>query len=550
MNQERLLRHYAALMEAVPQSVWVLSADGVVTLLAGSGIRERLWHPDGGTSWMEALHPKDRDWFGRAWRRAAQERTPLDTVVRVRLRSAPDRFRHIKIIAAPVPDEGGAVEWVGTASDAEDHWRLRMREKLLARMAAVPAAHNLSEAFLTTAAAVVPELADAVAIFHVRGEPGPGTGLPGGAAVPAPTGSVGLAPGLPSLHPLDGEILWGEASRRVIESQEARLLTFPPGEPPEDGLSDAAVRWLRKARATSVALLPVVVDGRAVALATTTTCRGNPPPDEADLQLLRDVFQQMSGPLRRTMELQSIRDRALALQQSFLTPPQTVDGLTITALYHPADSAAEIGGDWYDAVRLCADALALSIGDIAGHDLDAATAMGRVNSLLRGLAYDSGPAANPAITLSRLDRIVQALDGPSMITVVHAVIRRLAPTIWRVTLSSAGHPPPLLIPRDAPPRYLHDLAAPDPPLCVTDALTRTDLHTVIREGDALVFYTDGLVETPGTDIGDSLERLRERTEALVRAGVPLATLIRKLLPPVQNRRDDIAVIALQARSEP
>ncbi len=58
------------------------------------------------------------------------------------------------------------------------------------------------------------------------------------------------------------------------------------------------------------------------------------------------------------------------------------------------------------------------------------------------------------------------------------------------------------------------------------------------------------METPGTDIGDSLERLRERTEALVRAGVPLATLIRKLLPPVQNRRDDIAVIALQARSEP
>ncbi|MFT9668607.1 SpoIIE family protein phosphatase, partial [Streptomyces rhizosphaericola] len=96
----------------------------------------------------------------------------------------------------------------------------------------------------------------------------------------------------------------------------------------------------------------------------------------------------------------------------------------------------------------------------------------------------------------------------------------------------------------------HDLTAPDPPLCVTDTLTRTDLHTVIREGDTLVFYTDGLVETPGADIGDSLERLRERTEALVRAGVPLATLIRKLLPPVRDRRDDIAVIALQARSGP
>ncbi|MYT99610.1 MULTISPECIES: PP2C family protein-serine/threonine phosphatase, partial [unclassified Streptomyces] len=280
------------------------------------------------------------------------------------------------------------------------------------------------------------------------------------------------------------------------------------------------------------------------------TCRGNPPPDEADLHLLRDVFQQMSGPLRRTMELQSIRDRALALQQSFLTPPQTLDGLTITALYHPADSAAEIGGDWYDAVRLSEDALALSIGDIAGHDLDAATAMGRVNSLLRGLAYDSGPTANPATTLSRLDRIVQALDGPSMITVIHALIRPQTPHIWRVTLSNAGHPPPLLIPHDAPPRYLHDLTAPDPPLCVTDTLTRTTFDAPLREGDTLVLYTDGLVETPDTDIGDDLRRLREHTHVLVGRGLPLAILIRGLLPSVQYRRDDIAVIALQAGRRP
>lgn len=56
------------------------------------------------------------------------------------------------------------------------------------------------------------------------------------------------------------------------------------------------------------------------------------------------------------------------------------------------------------------------------------------------------------------------------------------------------------------------------------------------------------MEAPGTDIGDNLQRLREHTEALVRARVPLATLIRRLLPPAQNRRDDIAVIALEART--
>ncbi|WP_411080999.1 SpoIIE family protein phosphatase [Streptomyces sp. cmx-18-6] len=547
MSKDRLLRRYEALMGAVPQSVWVMSPGGVVTVLSGGGIAEKLWTPGTDTSWMDAVHPKDRDWFQRAWRRATQQRSPLDTIVRVRVDGVVDRFRHVKIIAAPVVDEDGEVEFVGTATDAEEHWRARMREKLLARMAAVPAARDLSEAFLTTAAAVVPELADAVAIFRVV------DGVEAGARpsdLPAASSKerVGLAPGLPPLPPLDADFALGPVAQRAIESQKARLLVFPSDGPVGDGLSDVSVRWLREAGATGVALVPVVVDGRTVALAAIATCRGNPPPDEADLSLLRDVFQQMSGPLRRTMELQSIRDKALALQQSFLAAPPSIDGLTITALYHPADSAAEVGGDWYDAVRLSDDALALSIGDIAGHDLDAAMAMARVNSMLRGLVYDSGPDASPAVTLSRLDRIVQALDSPSMVTAVHAVLRRQTPGGWHIALSNAGHPPPLLIPAAGPSRFLHRLTPPDPPLCVTDDLVRTTLHADLREGDTLVFYTDGLVETPDTDIGDNLRRLRERSNTLARRSSPLRSLVRGLLPPLHHRRDDIAIIALQARS--
>lgn len=64
-----------------------------------------------------------------------------------------------------------------------------------------------------------------------------------------------------------------------------------------------------------------------------------------------------------------------------------------------------------------------------------------------------------------------------------------------------------------------------------------------------MLYTDGLVEVPGTDIGDGLRRLREHTDALVRKGVSQMTLLQGLLPPVKNRWDDIAVIALRARRE-
>lgn len=548
MNEELLLRRYEALLRAVPQTVWVMSAAGVVTLLVGEGGKEEPWHPVGEASWMDEVHPKDRDWFQRAWRRTTQQRAPFDTVVRVRVGGDSISYRHMKIVAAPVLGPGDELEWVGTATDAEDYWRTRMRERLLARMAAVPAARDLSEAFMTTAAAVVPELADAVAIYHVRSGSDTSFRTSEGDPAAAPDGRVALGPGLPSMPLLDADSLLGPVAQQAVRSQETQLLTFPPGRPPEGTLSNASVRWLRQAEATSMALLPVVVDGRTVALASTATCRGNPPPDETDLSLLQDVFQQMGGPLRRTLELQTARDTALALQKSFLTTPPSIDGVAITALYHPADSTAEVGGDWYDAIRLSDDALALSIGDIAGHDVEAATEMGRVNSMLRALAYDGGPTASPAATLSRLDRIVQALDSPSMVTAVHAVLRREAHHSWHITLSNAGHPPPLLIPADGRARYLHDLTPPDPPLCVVDALSRADLQEVLREGDTLVLFTDGLVETPGTDIAHNLRRLREHADKLDREGASLSALIRGLLPPVHSRRDDIAVIALQVRT--
>lgn len=549
MDDRRLLSRYEALLSAAPQVVWVMTKDGTVTPLANRAGRtpEGLWRPDGEATWSDAVHPKDRGWFGRVWQEATRKQSVIDIVVRVRLRSDPERYRHVKVIAAPVLDGSGEPEWVGTITDAEDHWRTRMRERLLACMAAVPAARDLTEAFMTTASAVVPDLVDCIAIFQVHHPTDVGFRAVEGALSAAPTARVALAPGLPPLPPLTEDFALGSAAKEVMDNQVTKQLTFPAGRPPEGPISDASVRWLRQAGATSLVLLPVVVEGRTVALASAANCRGNPPPDETDLALLHDVLQQMSGPLRRTLELQGVRGMALALQQSFLAAPPAVEGAVVTAVYHPADSTAEVGGDWYDAINLSGGAVALTIGDIAGHDMDAATTMGRVNSMLRGLAYDSGPTASPAATLGRLDRIVQALDTPSLVTVVHAVLNPAPPDGWHLVLSNAGHPPPLLIPADAPPRYLHELSAPDPPLCVSDDVPRTDLQAFLREGDTLVLYTDGLVEVPGRDITHSLENLRVHAETLVRRGLTLSTLVQSLLPPVQERRDDIAVIALQVR---
>ncbi|KIX76599.1 diguanylate cyclase, partial [Streptomyces sp. MBRL 601] len=227
-DSDRLLRRYEALLGAVPQTVWTLSADGAVTTLVGGEVQEKLWHPGDEGSWSDAIHPKDRDGLRRKWLRATRERTPLDTIVRMRAEGDSGRHRYVRIVATPVEDQDGEIEWVGSVADAEEHWRTRTREKLLARMAPVPAARDLSEAFMTTAAAVVPELADAVAIFLVPH--GRGTDFWSTGSLPVDqVERVDLAPGLPTLSPLEPDFLLGPVAQRAMREQQAQLMTFPEG---------------------------------------------------------------------------------------------------------------------------------------------------------------------------------------------------------------------------------------------------------------------------------------------------------------------------------
>ncbi|GAA3731594.1 SpoIIE family protein phosphatase [Streptomyces tremellae] len=548
-EREADLARYEALLSAVPQVVWRMDRDGEVSALVGrlGEAAGGLWHPGGGLSWMDAVHPKDRAAFGARWAATARGDALLDTVVRVRRAGEPPRYRHVQIVAVPVLDGGEVREWVGTVTDAEDQWRVRTRDRLLERASAVSSARDLEEAFAATATAVVPDLVDAFVVFQLR-RPGPYPDAGAGRDVLYATrGRRALAPGVPPLPPLTDDFALGAMSRRVIDEGRTELLAFPPGEPPKDLVSGPSADWLTEARATSLAIVPIVIDDRTVALASAATCSGNPPPAESELGLLEEVLRSVQDPLRRTLELQSVRDTALVLQRSFLITPPRVTGAEVAAVYEPASTTAEIGGDWYDAVALPDGTVTLSIGDVAGHDLAAATEMTKASSMLRAFAYSDG-AAGPARALSRLDHVTQGVSTAALITALHAVLRPVREGLWDATLSNAGHPPPLLVPASGPARYLHGDVCPDPPLCVAPDVERTDWHHGLGAGDTLLFYTDGLVEAPGTDISEGMRRLADRAACLRRADRPLAGLVTALLPPTggaEDAGDDIAVIAFR-----
>ena len=107
-------------------------------------------------------------------------------------------------------------------------------------------------------------------------------------------------------------------------------------------------------------------------------------------------------------------DLAERLQLSLLSPPVQPDHLELAVRYRPATQGVSIGGDWYDAFLQPDGATVLVIGDVMGHDIEAAAAMGQVKTLVRGIAYDR--LEEPAEVLRRVDHALVGLAVPAMAT--------------------------------------------------------------------------------------------------------------------------------------
>ncbi|MYS23945.1 PAS domain S-box-containing protein [Streptomyces sp. DvalAA-14] len=544
LSEERrvTLQRYEALMSAVPQIIWLMKPDWQIVELVG-GFEEFTgmpWRSRIDTEWLAAVHPHDRSRLLRTWKEASQD-TPTIFVCTFRMRTASGEYRHVQSRAAPVVRGGETVEWVGSSTDVEDQWRNRLRERLLARVATGTVAGDLPQALAAVADAVVPELTDACAVFMLPSPELTGGGTPLTAIRVASTAREGLPP----LPPMSGKSRpVGPVAQQMIENRRPRLMVFPSGQPPAGALPDVTAQWMREARTTSLTLVPILVDAAVVAFACAAGCLDSPPPGPSDLTLLGEVLHEAREPLRQAMELQRTRQTALTLQRALLTPTPRVPGAEVAARYQPASRTAEIGGDWYDALLLPDGSATLTIGDIAGHDLEAATSMSQLRSMLRVIAYDRFRNATPAECLSQLDRVADGLAIAPLVTAVHAHLVPKADGGWHAAWSNAGHPPPLLLPAAGPPRYLEG-SGPDLPLCVDPSRTRTNRHYDLTMGDTLLLYTDGLIEVPGTDLADGMADLALHAEAAKDAGVSLATLCARLLAAVPERRDDAAVIGFR-----
>ena len=248
----------------------------------------------------------------------------------------------------------------------------------------------------------------------------------------------------------------------------------------------------------------------------------------------RDGYLAKLDAMLGTVGQTEMLDSVLALQRVTLEVP----GLTFDEFYEPGPHAPYIGGDWYDAFRVRDGRVVLSIGDVPGTGLRAASTMASVRQVIRGVASVN---PEPRVILEAVERILEggaSHDAPF----VTAWVGVLDPVDLTLTYASAGHPAPLWRDRSG---VVRTLPNGDPPLGI-GLRTLRSLHAVrLESGSALLLYTDGLIETRQDSLDDGIERVRT---ALTRhRALPPDGLLDELLAEVhaETRTDDIAVLLVR-----
>jgi PAS domain S-box-containing protein len=262
-----------------------------------------------------------------------------------------------------------------------------------------------------------------------------------------------------------------------------------------------------------------------------------------DIELAEDLARRAALAMDNVRLYQREHSVADTLQRSLLPELPDVPGIESAAHYVSASSAADVGGDFYDLLALPDDSVAVVVGDVVGHDVAAAAAMGHLRGLLRACVWDAEDA-DPGTVLARVDRLVQGLRVASLATMVYArAVRPIRPGApWRVHVANAGHPPILLRSPAGAVRILDGVTGLL--VGVDEAPHRETLVLDVPSGSTLIAYTDGLIERPGRDMDEGIRELCERLAAAP-VGASPRELCDAAVSGALDHRDDVALIAVR-----
>ena len=242
------------------------------------------------------------------------------------------------------------------------------------------------------------------------------------------------------------------------------------------------------------------------------------------------VYREMMRRTKREHDMITILQRALLPQRL-----PVVAGVRLDACYVPAYSGADVGGDWYDVFSISDRLLGVSVGDVAGHGLRAATIMGQARQALRTASYVDD---DPATALEYVNRLFCRSESSVLLTAFFATFD-LSDGTMRYAL--AGHPPPMMVRTGG---EVESLPGRGLMFGIEHRAVYETHEVMLDEGSAIVLFTDGLVET-SRDYLAGREELRQAIEAEYRdASQNIAQAIVKRVVAGRSARDDIALLFL------
>lgn len=279
---------------------------------------------------------------------------------------------------------------------------------------------------------------------------------------------------------------------------------------------------------------PLITGGKVTGVLTVTW----PEPQQlspAQQQFLATMAGYAAQTLTRARQFETEHAVAHKLQQAIISPIENADArVEVNAMYRPATTGLEVGGDWYDVLTVSDECVALIVGDVVGHGIGAASVMGQLRSALRGLLL---AGMQPAAALEALDKFASIVPGAQFASCLVAFLNAEQ---QRLTVSVAGHMPPLIVDAHGQASFFED--AQDPPLGFTDTARRTTTLEFPR-GSTIILFTDGLVERRGESLDGGMEQLA--TAAAEQSGRGIGRLSDRLIRELVRdsfHDDDVAII--------
>lgn len=325
---------------------------------------------------------------------------------------------------------------------------------------------------------------------------------------------VGLDVSIPGVETLTtGRPIFFESMQRLAEAY--------PGIPID---ADVGAR----------AFLPLIASGRPVGscILGFDRPRGFSPEERTVLTALAGLIAQA---LRRARRYDNESALARGLQDALLPHrlPE-IDGVDTLGRYLSGTQGMDVGGDWYDVIETGHE-LALIIGDVQGHGVSAAATMGQLRSAVRAFALSNH---DPQEVMSGTNRLLIDLDPGQFASCCYIA---LDPATGVARAVRAGHPQPVLRRPDGRTEVL-DLPG-GIVLGIDGHATYPVTEMRLEPGAMLALFTDGLIERPGTDIDEGIERLRATVERI--GAVPLADTADQVIGEARaavDRPDDIAIL--------